>query len=64
MSSSDSSTNAAAVAFVAFGIEVCGYTRTGGYTRPVPAGTGRVNASRIRVYPLLPVKKVPKSRNY
>ena len=33
-------------------------TRTGGY------GSGRVDASRVRVYPLLPVKKVPKSHNY
>ena len=30
-------------------VGVCGY------------GSGRVDASRVRVYPLLPVKKVPKS---
>ena len=36
---------------------VCGYTRTRGY------GSGRVDAPRVRVYPLLPVKKFP-SHNY
>jgi len=39
-------------------IGVCEYTRTREY------GSGRINASRVRVYPLLPVKKVPKSHNY
>ena len=54
-------------------LEVCGYTRTRGYTRPDPYprhmvavlglcpfhgyGSGWVDALRVRVYPLLPVKK-------
>jgi len=38
-------------------------------TRPDPTRTrgyrsGRVDALRVRVYPVLPVKKVPKSHNY
>ena len=53
-------------------VEVCGSTRTRGYTctRPVPAGMGRVRVDvfrvgsgrgrvrspRVRVYPFLPVK--------
>jgi len=54
-------------------VEVCGSTRTRGYTRtrPVPAGTGRVRVDVLRVgsgtgtkttgrvYPFLPVEKAP-----
>jgi len=35
-----------------------------GVALSVKNGSGRVDALRVRVYPLLPVKKVPKSHNY